>query len=65
MRRSILILALALAACGAPHSSTIETPVAEAAVEHTAPAGAYTLDKSHSSLIVRLGHLGYSQFTAR
>lgn len=65
MRQSILILALTLAACGAPHSSTIETPVAEAAVEHTAPAGAYRLDKSHSSLIVRLGHLGYSQFTAR
>ena len=35
------------------------------ALAHTAPAGAYTLDKSHSSLIVRLGHLGYSQFTAR
>ncbi|MEQ1818751.1 MAG: YceI family protein [Terricaulis sp.] len=64
MRRSILLLAFALAACGAP-PATNEAPPAEAAVEHTAPAGAYTLEKAHSSLIVRLGHLGYSQFTAR
>lgn len=66
MRHSILLLVFALAACGAPTApATTEAPPAEAAVEHTAPAGAYTLDKSHASLIVRLGHLGYSQFTAR
>lgn len=66
MRRSILLFAFALAACGAPNApATSEAPPTEAAVEHTAPAGAYTLDKSHASLIVRLGHLGYSQFTAR
>ena len=65
MRHAILVIALALGACGAPHSTTTEAPAVEAAVEHTAPAGAYTLDKSHASLIVRLGHLGYSQFTAR
>lgn len=60
------LLAMALAACGAP---TGERPasqaLAEAPVAHTAPAGRYTLDKSHSSLIVRLNHLGYSNFTAR
>jgi len=65
MRNSILALTLALAACGAPPSATTEGLPTEAAVEHTAPAGAYTLDKSHASLIVRVGHLGYSQFTAR
>ncbi len=30
-----------------------------------APAGDYTLDKAHSSLIFRLDHLGFSHFTAR
>src|SRR5437868_15037885 len=29
------------------------------------PAGAYTEDKSHTSLILRVSHLGYSHFTAR
>jgi len=66
MRRSIFLLAFALAACGAPNTpATSEAPPAEAPVEHIAPAGAYTLDKAHSSLIVRMSHLGYSQFTAR
>lgn len=66
MRRSILLLAFALAACGAPNApATSEAPPAEAPVAHTAPAGVYTLDKAHSSLIVRMSHLGYSQFTAR
>ncbi|MGH6952290.1 MAG: YceI family protein [Vitreimonas sp.] len=59
-----LFLALTLAACGVPTAPS-EPPVAEAPVAHTAPAGRYTLDKAHASLIVRLNHLGYSQFTAR
>ena len=29
------------------------------------PAGAYTLDKAHASLIFRVDHLGFSHFTAR
>lgn len=29
------------------------------------PAGAYTLDKAHASLIFRLNHLGFSNFTGR
>ena len=68
MRRLIVTLALALAACGAPTTTQqqAEAPApAETAIEHTAPSGAYTSDKAHSSLIVRLNHLGYSQFTAR
>jgi polyisoprenoid-binding protein YceI len=67
-RLALPLLVLALAACGAPvqpgQSSSTEQQ-AEAPVAHTAPAGAYMLDKPHSSLIVRLNHLGYSQFTAR
>jgi polyisoprenoid-binding protein YceI len=29
------------------------------------PAGAYTLDKAHASLLLRVDHLGFSNFTAR
>ena len=31
----------------------------------TAPAGHYTLDKAHASLIFRVDHLGFSHYTAR
>ena len=30
-----------------------------------APAGVYTIDKAHSSLIFRVNHLGFSHFTGR
>jgi len=30
-----------------------------------APAGTYTLDKAHSTLVFRLSHLGFSRFTAQ
>lgn len=66
MRYSIIALALALAACSPPQqTSAPEAPATGAAVEHTAPAGAYTLDKAHASLIIRVNHIGYSNFTAR
>ena len=29
------------------------------------PAGTYTLDRSHASLIFRVNHLGFSNYTAR
>ena len=29
------------------------------------PAGAYTVDKSHASLVFRVSHLGFSHYTAR
>jgi polyisoprenoid-binding protein YceI len=29
------------------------------------PAGAYTLDKAHGSLVFRVDHLGFSHFTGR
>lgn len=68
MRRLLLpFLALMLAACGSSQHAAAPTqrqPAAEAQVVATAPAGAYTLDKAHASLIVRLDHMGYSHFTA-
>jgi polyisoprenoid-binding protein YceI len=66
--KRILLVALALAACGSPQRAPAPAPAqpaVEAQVVSTAPAGAYTLDKAHASLIVRLDHLGYSHFTAR
>ena len=30
-----------------------------------APAGRYTLDKAHASIVFRIDHLGFSHFTGR
>ncbi len=35
------------------------------AVTARVPAGAYTLDQSHASLVFRVSHLGFSNYTAR
>jgi len=63
---------LALAACAppAPKNDTAgaapaAAPAAPAApIKVDAPAGAYTLDKSHASLSFRVNHLGFSRYTA-
>jgi polyisoprenoid-binding protein YceI len=67
MRHVILIgVAALLCACGQAQQAPAPAQAPqEQAVVSTAPAGAYTLDKAHASLIVRLEHLGYSHFTAR
>jgi polyisoprenoid-binding protein YceI len=67
MKQLTLIAVLALGAAGAQSGaadskSAPEVPPASAAA---VPAGAYTLDKAHSSLVMRLDHLGFSHFTAR
>jgi polyisoprenoid-binding protein YceI len=59
MRRTTLFAALALAAT-APNAFAMErdnTP--------PVPAGAYTLDKAHSSLVFRVSHMSFSNFTGR
>jgi polyisoprenoid-binding protein YceI len=58
---------LALAACS-PQSqeSSKSAPAPASTVPATKlPAGAYTLDKAHASLIFRVDHLGFSNYTAR
>src|SRR5688572_5043952 len=67
---------LALAAC-APQSGEQKqaqanppapAPAAGEPVKSIAPdlpAGTYTLDKSHTSLLFRINHLGFSMYTAR
>jgi polyisoprenoid-binding protein YceI len=60
------LIVTAFAACSPPSADPGEGgpgPIAPAATE--APAGAYTLDRNHASLIFRVNHLGFSHYTAR
>jgi polyisoprenoid-binding protein YceI len=50
--------------CGAIGISPAAAQTAEGA-PMDAPAGAYRLDKAHASLIFRLSHMGFSNYTAR
>jgi polyisoprenoid-binding protein YceI len=57
---------VALGACSPQHREAGKgSAAAIKPVQTEAPAGAYTLDKSHASLIFRVDHVGLSQFTAR
>jgi polyisoprenoid-binding protein YceI len=61
MRTAALLATFALAsASGAALAD--ETPAASTA---PVPAGAYTVDKAHTSLIFRVSHLGFSTWTGR
>jgi polyisoprenoid-binding protein YceI len=61
MRRFAIITALALAfAANAPVSLAVERNSAP-----PVPAGTYTLDKLHTSLLFRVSHLGFSSYTGR
>lgn len=74
MNRLVLAAAFAagaLAACS-PTPQQSAAPATEAAAPATPapsieglPAGAYTLDKTHSTLVFRVSHLGYSNYTAQ
>lgn len=57
-RVTMLVMALAVA---------IAPAVAEEAAPATSdpPAGAYQLDKAHTSVVFRVSHLGFSMYTAR
>jgi len=56
--------ALALAAL-LPFTAFAAAGEAPTASTAPVPAGAYTLDKSHASLIFKVSHLGFSNYTAR
>lgn len=55
---AVVMTCLLLAACDKPAESRSAAPVAT-----EAPAGHYTLDKAHASLIFRVNHLGFSTYT--
>jgi polyisoprenoid-binding protein YceI len=62
--------AAALAACSQKHpteatSSSDASTSVPAPAPVNVPAGAYTLDKSHASLIFRVDHVGFSNYTGK
>lgn len=59
MKTSLLAAALLLST---PHTFAADAIVP---VKTNVPAGAYTLDRSHASLIFRVNHMGFSNYTAR
>jgi len=59
MKNFLLTCAVLAVASSQCHAAEI-APVAV-----DAPAGVYTVDKAHTSLILRLDHMGFSHFTAR
>lgn len=76
MKKSLTIILLAVLAACSPKQEEAGTatpapeqaaPTASVMPATTAdvPAGDYTLDKSHASLIFRVDHLGFSNYTAR
>lgn len=58
--KSLKQFSKAIAACTLIASSTFAF-----AADEKIPAGTYTLDKSHASLIFKVDHLGFSNYTAR
>ena len=61
---AVALLAVgSLANSGLSESVLASNQITPAATE--APAGSYTLDRSHASLIFRVDHLGFSRYTAR
>jgi polyisoprenoid-binding protein YceI len=63
-RLFIAYAALALAACS-PQQTAKENAPAKIASPPNVPAGAYTLEKAHASLVFRVSHLGFSNYTAQ
>lgn len=55
--------AIAVIASGTTTAALAEEPILPVATE--VPAGSYTLDRAHASLIFRVDHLSFSWFTAR
>lgn len=69
MRRPAILAFLLIAACSPPtppaaRVSPSPPQPAPAPVATDAPAGRYTLDKSHASLVFQVDHLGFSHYTA-
>lgn len=58
------VLALCCAAALWPIAVSAEAP-SVAALAPDVPAGTYSLDRSHASLLFRVDHMGFSRYTAR
>ena len=62
MRPSTFFALFALAAAASGSALAADVPAPAAA---PVPAGAYAVDKAHTSLIFRVSHLGFSTYTGR
>ena len=62
MRKIATAALLSLALTAYAHADSKPVPPASTA---QVPAGAYTLDLSHASLLFKVNHLGFSNYTAR
>jgi polyisoprenoid-binding protein YceI len=60
-----ILLATSLIALNASGAEKAQTDKAPAASTAPVPAGDYTLDRAHASLLFRVDHLGFSHYTAR
>ena len=60
-------LLLSLAACSPQSEKTSDATASKPITPETttAPAGNYVLDKSHASLLFKVNHLGFSNYTAQ
>ena len=69
MKRFLIASALAPLLLVAAGSQAADKPAAQAAVPTASaapvPAGTYTVDKAHASLLFRVNHLSFSHWTAR
>ena len=69
MRLALPCFSLCMLAAGVPHglATNADAPAGAATPSAAAqvPAGAYTIDKAHTSLIFRVSHLGFSNYTGR
>ena len=69
----VLASILLLAACSPPEQpaapsafdSSSSSTTGDSTPPPAVPAGSYTLDKSHASLVFRVDHLGFSNYTAQ
>jgi polyisoprenoid-binding protein YceI len=68
MTKSLVAAAALLSLVACAPGTTVKTaqtaPAAAKPAPITAPAGAYTLDKSHAALVFKLSHMGFSNYTA-
>ena len=64
----VLVVALSVATCGSYSGVSLaaESPGSPTITQMSAPpAGAYKLDKSHASIVLRVSHMGFSTYTTR
>jgi len=65
MKKMLSIFTLGVAMAVVPLSQQVYAADAPPASMAPVPAGAYTLEKSHATLIFKINHLGFSNYTAR